>query len=102
MTINFENYGRFYCALSYVDNTVVDYRNDNTPHSLAEVMEFVEYHMSRDLRIILGSVWDWDTGECVATIERENDDFIDDEEDYETPFDEVGYDPYLGCYTDDC
>lgn len=78
MTINFENYGRFYCTLSYVDNTVIDYRNERTPHTLAEVMEFIHYHMTRDMRIILGIVCDWDTGEIVATIERDNDDFIDD------------------------
>lgn len=24
------------------------------------------------------------------------------EEDYDDDYDEVGYDPYMGCYTDDC
>lgn len=37
-----------------------------------------------------------------APCEQEDDDYIDDN-DYEDFYDdEVGFDPYLGCYTDDC
>ena len=102
MTINFENYGRFYCALSYVDGVTVDFRNDNSPHTLAEVADFIELHMDRDMRCTLGIVCDWDTGEIVATIKRENEDFDYGEWDTAEPDDDCGFDPYLGCYTDDC
>ena len=99
MTINFENYGRFYCSLAYVNNDVIDYRNESAPHSLRECADFIEYKMEQDSHIILGIICDWDTGYVVATIERES-----ENEDFEPADidDDCGFDPYEGCFTFDC
>jgi len=100
MTIKFENYGRFYCSLAYVNNDVIDYRNESAPHNLRECADFIEYKMEQDSHIILGIICDWDTGEVVATIEREDE---DEEGDPDWGYNEdMGFDPYMGCYTDDC
>ena len=71
MKIEFENYGRFYCSLAYVNNDVIDYRNPLSPHTLKECTSFIENRMSFCDNVILGIICDWDTGEVVATIENE-------------------------------
>ncbi len=68
MYINFENYGRFYVSLAYADNSIVDYRVAS--HTLKQCMNFIEYCINTDSRIVLGILCDWDTGEIVATIEN--------------------------------
>lgn len=103
MTIKFENYGHFYCSLAYSNNNVIDLRDDAMPHDLRECTDFIEYKMGQDTTIVLGIICDWDTGEVVATIERENEDFADFDPDPDWGYNEdMGFDPYLGCYTDDC
>ena len=100
MTINFENYGRFYCSFAYVNNDVIDLRDPVSPHSLKECAEFITYKMEQDTSIILGIICNWDTGEVVASVERENEDFA---ENCDWGYNEdMGFDPYLGYYTDDC
>lgn len=99
MTINFENYGHFYCSLSYADGGVVDFRNEAMPNNLRECVDFIEYKMEQDTTITRGIICDWDTGEIVATIERDNEDFADSDWNYS---EDCGFDPYMGCYTDDC
>ena len=96
MEINFENYGRFYCSLAYVNNDVIDYRASN-PHTLKECANFIENRMSICNTIVLGIICDFDTGEVVATIEHEQE--PDNDWDYN---EDMGFDPYMGCYTDDC
>ena len=70
MKIDFENYGRFYFSLAYVNNTVIDYRASN-PYTLKECANLIENRMSYCSSIVLGIICDFDTGEVVATIERE-------------------------------
>lgn len=46
-------------------------------------------------------IWDFTTGEVLAECSREH----EEEEDYDCDWgynEDMGYDPYLGCYTDDC
>ena len=107
MTITFENYGNFYVGLNYTDGTELTYGGDESkPMNLKEAMDFLEEKMREDLTVIDAFLCDAETGEVVATLERENEDFI---EDYEPPYawiekdyDEVGFNPYMGCYDFDC
>ena len=101
MTITFENYGRFYLALNYVDGTELTYCGENDDSTLKDCMDFIEGRMTDDLTIVSAYVCDAETGEIVATINRDNDDFIDDEY-YEPDYDECGFNPYMGCYDFDC
>lgn len=70
MKISCENYGRFYVSLAYVDNSVIDYRSEVAPHTLKQCMDFIEYRLKYDYRVLIGIICDWDTGEIVATIEN--------------------------------
>lgn len=101
MTITFENYGKFYLALDYADGTELTYCGENDASTLKDCMEFIEGRMTDDLTIVSAYVCDAETGEIVATIERDNEDFIDDEY-YEPDYDECGFNPYMGCYDFDC
>lgn len=97
MTINFENYGRFYATLIFEDS-LLSYRNENTPHSLKECADFIEYKMEQNPEVVSGIICDFDTGEVVADIKREE----DEEPDLDWGYNEdMGFDPYMGCYTDD-
>lgn len=105
MKINFENYGEFYCTLININGDSVDYRASH-PHTLKECTDFIENRMSFCRSVILGVICDWNTGEIVATIEQEHE---PDYSIYERQLDcdwgyneDMGYDPYMGCYTDDC
>ena len=97
MTIEFENYGRFYPALSYNTNEVIEHiQRANT---LKRTMDFIERAMLNDGNIILGTICDAETGEVVATVLPEIT-FIDNGNwGYN---EDMGFDPYLGCYTNDC
>lgn len=106
MTVTFENYGKFYVGFNYVDGTELTYGDTKEPIGLKDAMDLIESKMREDLTIIDAFLCDAETGEIVATLERENEDFI---EDYEPPYawiekdyDEVGYNPYMGCYDFDC
>lgn len=98
MLVAFENYGKFYVALNYSDGTELTYPTE--PSNLKDCMEFVENKMTDDLTITSSYVCDANTGEIVAIVSRENEDFIDDY--YEPDYDECGYNPYMGCYDFDC
>ena len=110
MTITFENYGKFYVGLNYVDGTELTYGGTKEPIGLKDAMDLIESKMHEDLTIIDAFLCDAETSEVVATLERENEDFIEDyeEEPYfehdwrDDEFLEFGYDPYMGCYSDDC
>ena len=100
MTINFENYGNFYVGLNYADGTDLAFGSTTKPVNFKEAVDFIESKVKEDLTIVDAFICDAYTGEIVATIERENEDFIDDY--YEPDYDECGYNPYMGCYDFDC
>jgi len=49
-------------------------------------------------------IWDSNTGEVLAECSRDDDDnFEDKEPDCDWDYNEdMGFDPYMGCYSDDC
>ena len=100
MTINFENYGNFYVGLNYADGTDLAFGSTTKPVNFKEAVDFIESKVNDDLTIVDAFICDAYTGEVVATIKRENEDFIDDY--YEPDYDECGYNPYMGCYDFDC
>lgn len=100
MTITFEDYGKFYLALEYADGTELTYCGETS--TLKECSDFIENKMNEDLTILYAILCDANTGEVVARIDRDNDDFIEEEDYYEPDYDECGYNPYMGCYDFDC
>lgn len=103
MLVTFEDYGKFYLALNYADGTELTYCGNNDASTLKDCMTFIEGRMGDDLTIVSAYVCDAETGEIVATVERENEDFVDEEwYDYRDEYDEIGYNPYMGCYDFDC
>lgn len=106
MTVTFENYGNFYVGLNYIDGTELTYGGDESkPMNLKEAMDFLEEKMREDLTVIDAFLCDAETGEVVATLERENEDFADEDwyaDEWRDDYDEVGYNPYMGCYDFDC
>lgn len=99
MTITFENYGKFYVGLNYFDGTELTYGTTKEPMSLKDAMDFIEKKVTKDLAIIDAFLCDAETGEVVATLERENEDFADE---WRDDYGEVGFNPYMGCYDFDC
>lgn len=59
------------------------------------------YRKTCELADLLGEtahIVDGETGEVIES----SDDWDDYDEDYEPDYDECGFDPYMGCYSDDC
>ena len=105
MTITFENYGKFYVGFNYVDGTELTYGETKEPIGLKDAMDLIESKMREDLTIIDAFLCDAETGEVVATLERENEDFADEDwyaDEWRDDYDEVGFNPYMGCYDFDC
>jgi len=106
MTVTFENYGNFYVGLNYTDGTELTYGGDESkPMNIKEAMDFLEEKMREDLTVINAFLCDAETGEIVATLERENEDFADEDwyaDEWRDDYDEVGFNPYMGCYDFDC
>ena len=105
MTITFENYGKFYVGFNYVDGTELTYGATKEPIGLKDAMDLIESKMREDLTIIDAFLCDAETGEVVATLERENEDFADEDwyaDEWRDDYDEVGFNPYMGCYDFDC
>lgn len=102
MTIKFEDYGRFYLTLLCKEYPNITY--DGHPYSFRECARFIAYKMEQDSEVIGGVICDFETGEVVATFKP--DDYDEDEEEEPDPDwgynEDMGYDPYMGCYTDDC
>lgn len=105
MLVNFENYGNFNITMYYSDDTEKDVISA-TGYSLKDAMNIIEIEMHENSCCINADVYDIYTGEIVAIMEREDEDFVDEDwyadEWKEDPFIECGYDPYMGCYSDDC
>lgn len=105
MTITFENYGKFYVGFNYVDGTELTYGETKEPIGLKDAMDLIESKMHEDLTMTDAFLCDAETGEVVATLERENEDFADEDwyaDEWRDDYDEVGYNPYMGCYDFDC
>ena len=100
MIIEFEDYGRFYLTLICKDCPNITY--DKHPYSFRECARFIDYKMEQDSEVIGGIICDFDTGEIVATFKPDEVD-EDEEPDPDWGYNEdMGFDPYRGCYTDDC
>lgn len=71
---------------------------------LNEVIDFVEHIFNNDT-MFCGEyvqkvvVTDTNTGELIAECDPDRDDKTYDDWDYN---EDMGFDPYLGCYSDDC
>lgn len=105
MTVTFENYGKFYVGFNYADGTELTYGETKEPIGLKDAMDLIESKMREDLTMIDAFLCDAETGEVVATLERENEDFADEDwyaDEWRDDYDEVGYNPYMGCYDFDC
>lgn len=108
MTINFENYGKFLITLRYDDNTYDNYEGCGEGYTLKEAADFISQNIENSLSIVSADIVDAETGEVVAIIEAEDEDHSEewydwrDEEWREDPFMEYSYDPYMGCYSEDC
>ena len=106
MTIDFGNYGKFFITLAYDDDTHENFDGNGEGYNLKEAADFISQNMENSLSILFADIVDFETGEIVATIENEEQ--IEEWHDYsgeewrEDPFMEYGYDPYMGCYSDDC
>lgn len=99
MTIEFEDYGRFFLSLLTSDGLSTTFCD--SPYSFGECARFINYKMEQNPDVIGGIICDFDTGEIVATFK--SDDYDEDEPDPDWGYNEdMGYDPYMGCYTDDC
>lgn len=64
--MTFENYGSFNVTLVSNNGSTVTFSDKN---GMKDCMDFIKYHM-RDIRIAMGYITDSETGEIVATIER--------------------------------
>lgn len=101
MTINFKDYGRFYAFACDEDKNYSYKREDG--YTLHECASWCEKILDALPHLNAAYICDNLTGEVVATFipedeEEENwdDDFRDDWDD------EVGFNPYEGCYDYDC
>ncbi len=102
MLVNFENYGNFSITLYHSHGLSTDH-TCATGFTLKDCMEYIENEMRDDDTVINADIIDIYTGEIAAIIAREeSEDFIDSDAWDEDPFIEYGYDPYMGCYSDDC
>ena len=102
MTINFENYGHFYAFACDEDETY-NYKCEDG-YTLRECASWCEEIMTIH-PLERACICDNLTGEVVATITYENED--EEEENWDDDFrddwgDEIGFNPYEGCYDYDC
>ena len=105
MTVNFENYGKFFISFTYDDGTTDYYEGNGEGYTLKESADFISTNIENSLSIVSADIIDAKTGEIVAIIERDEEDSYDQEEewyDYRDNYDEIGYNPYMGCYDFDC
>lgn len=102
MTINFEHYGKFFISFTYDDNTTDYYEGGGEGYTLKESADFISTNIENSLSIVSADIIDAETGEIVATIEKDEEDFTEEWYDYRDDYDECGYNPYMGCYDFDC
>ena len=102
MTINFENYGKFFISFTYDDSTTDYYEANGEGYTLKEAADFISANMEASLSIVSADIIDAETGELVAIIEKDEEDAQEEWYDYRDDYDECGYNPYMGCYDFDC
>lgn len=104
MTINFENYSNFFVSFTYDDETTDYYTGGdmNEGYTLKEAADFIAENLSHSLSIVSADITDALTGEVVAILEPEEADLSEEWYDYRDDYDEVGFNPYMGCYDFDC
>jgi hypothetical protein len=102
MIINYTSLMDAYIIWHYVNN---ESTRSNDIYNLAQAMNIAEEQFACDMSLLYVEVRKADDDALIAYFERENEDFYgdDEEEEYEDYCDyDVGFDPYLGCFTDDC
>lgn len=70
-------------------------------YSLANAIKSAELIISGESEIARITIWDAKTGEILAECYPDTDEDEDDYSDWDYNED-MGFDPYMGCYTDDC
>ena len=104
MTINFENYGKFFVTFYYDDETHHTYDGQGEGYTLKEAADFISENLENSCSIVSADIVDFETGEVVAILEQEEEelDWYADEYRDDYDYDEVGFNPYMGCYDFDC
>ena len=115
MTINYaDNYGSYRAVIE----TIGRENAETEPMGLGKAVEFLKDTMKADLRVSGGFIYDNRDGDIVMEFYRDNDDFLDEDEEEDNWYDpyyddwreeasydgdlEMGFNPYLGAYDYDC
>ena len=101
MTINFENYGKFFVTFYYDDETHDSYDGNGEGYTLKEAADFISENIENGFSVISADIVDFETGEIIASLEKEEPE-EEDWYDYRDEYDECGFNPYMGCYDFDC
>lgn len=73
-------------------------------HSINDALAFVENEIDVRLQALHATIWDTNTGELYVTCSAD----VPEEEEEENDSsdwgfnEDMGFDPYMGCYSDDC
>lgn len=73
-------------------------------HSINDALAYAENEIDVRLQALHASIWDTQTGELYVTCSAEGAEDPEEENDFsDWDYNEdMGFDPYMGCYTDDC
>lgn len=87
-------------GITFTDWDGDNYKYPHTFDALEDALECAEEALDEELQFKCATIFDCVTNEVYATCEAEH---CGDEDDCDWGYNEdMGYDPYLGCYTDDC
>ena len=73
-------------------------------HSINDALAYAENEIDVRLQALHASIWDTKTGELYVTCSADHVE-EDEEEDCDPDWgynEDMGFDPYMGCYSDDC
>ena len=102
MKITLYNYARSFLVTFHTDGDAYDAPNYFS--NINEALAYVEQEIDKEAKALTAHIMDAETGELYVTCSWD-DDSIPEEDyyDYDWGYNEdMGFDPYLGCYTDDC
>lgn len=105
MIINFENYGHFFFTMNLDDDNGTFTYEQEGGFTFKEIFDFLEYKMKENPIIATVDIIDCETGEIVATVERDEEDVAEEDwysDEWEPDCSECGFNPYSGCYDLDC